>query len=165
MRVASHESVELSSAPERAKPDAVRGPANGETRSAEANSEGPPADERSEAPPAEAAPPAEETNDKPAPALITRGVSVQVLNAARSRSTTLGVAGRLGRAGFHVGVINPAAVKYRRTTVFWSRAAGMPAAVALAKRNEWRAAHKPRNLSRSVTLHVVVGTDEMRRAG
>jgi hypothetical protein len=168
MRVAPRESVELSSAPERAKPDATPEPsARREANSADDTSASSP--ESPETPPAsklaDKAKPAGKRVDKPTPSLTTRGVSVQVLNAARSRSTTLGVVGRLRRAGFNVAVINPAAVRYRRTTVFWSRAAGKPAAVALAERYGWKAAHKPRNLSRSVTIHVVVGTDEMRGAG
>ena len=168
MRVAPQESVELSSDPERAKLEPTPEPSAGpESNGVGATAASPPAERSKTAPPGKPAGKPEHAR-KPAgkaePALVTGGVSVQVLNAARSRPTTLGVARRLRRADFDVAVINPAAVRYRRTTVFWSRAAGKPAAVALAKRYGWKAAHKPRNLSRSVTIHVVVGTDEMRRA-
>ena len=145
-RVPEQQSVRLSSAPERRDRATEQETSTGPT-------ETPP----SQAPPRESA-------GEPGRALITRGVTVQVLNAARSRAVTSRVVRRLRRAGLNVVVVNPAAVRYRATTVLWSRAEGRPAAAALAERYGWRAAHKPRNLSRSVTIHVVVGTDEMRRA-
>ena len=89
--------------------------------------------------PADKPEPAGRPADKSEAALITRGVSVRVLNAARSRSTTLGVVGRLRRAGLDVAVIAPAAVRYRRTTVLWSRAASRPRLRWQALRVEGRA--------------------------
>jgi hypothetical protein len=149
MRVPEQQSVRLSSAPERqggGADDAQRGTSTS----------------GAEAPTAEAPP--REPVGEPAPALITRGVTVQVLNAARSRGTTARVVELLRRAGLDVVVVNPAAVRYRATTVFWSRAEGREAAVTLAERYGWKAAHKPGNLSGSVTMHVVVGLDEVRAA-
>jgi hypothetical protein len=92
-------------------------------------------------------------------ALITEGVSLQVLNATRFRRADDRMAKRLERLGFRVAALNPAARRYGRTTVFWSRPEGRRAAEALAARFGWRAEHKPANLSPSVTAHVVVGRD------
>ena len=147
LRVPEQQSVRLSSAPDR------------QERRAAAGQEGETSTSAAEAPAREATPGVQA--DEPAGALVTRGVTVQVLNAARSRATTFRVVERLRRAGLNVVVVNPAAVRYRATTVFWSRAAGKAAAVGLAERYGWRAAHKPRNLSGSVTMHVVVGIDEL----
>jgi hypothetical protein len=147
-RFPEQQSVRLSSAPER------RDRATAEEAEQEAST-GPAETPPSEAPPRESA-------GEPGRALITRGVTVQVLNAARSGAATSRVVRLLRRAGLNVVVVNPAAVRYRATTVLWSRAEGRPAATALAERYGWRAAHKPRNLSGSVTMHVVVGLDEIR---
>jgi hypothetical protein len=95
--------------------------------------------------------------------LVTRGVTVQILDATKGRRADGRVARRLKRLGFSVLAMNTAVKMYDRTTVFWSRPAGRQAAVALARRFGWAARRKPRNLSASVTIHVVVGGDERRR--
>jgi hypothetical protein len=92
--------------------------------------------------------------------LITSSVTVQVLNATNAARADDRMVARLRRAGLAVVAVNRAAVAYTRTTVFWSRRSGRPAAVALARRYGWEAARKPGNLSASVTIHVVVGRDE-----
>jgi hypothetical protein len=107
-----------------------------------------------------AAVPVEEPPAPRPPRLVTRGVSVQVLNATTARRADERMAARLRRLGFRVAATNPAAVLYERTTVFWSKRAGKRAAVALARRFGWSAAPKPRNLKASVVIHVVVGRDE-----
>ena len=93
--------------------------------------------------------------------LITTGVTVQVLNATRARGADDRMATRLEKLGYRIVAINPAATRYRTTTVFWSRHAGRAAAVALASRFGWNAGRRPANLSGSVTIHVVVGRDEV----
>jgi hypothetical protein len=95
--------------------------------------------------------------------LVTEGVSLQVLNATGWRRADIRVARRLERLGFVVAALNPAAKRYLRTTVFWSRPEGRRAAEALAARFGWRVGRKPANLSASVTAHVVVGRDSLRR--
>ncbi len=70
------------------------------------------------------------------------------------------MAARLRRLGFEVVVVNDASVLYDRTTVMWSRPADKEAAAALASRFGWRVERKPRNLSATVSTHVVVGRDE-----
>jgi LytR cell envelope-related transcriptional attenuator len=93
--------------------------------------------------------------------LITTGVTVQVLNATRAARADNRMATRLEKLGYTIVAINPAATRYRTTTVFWSRRAGRAAALALASRFGWSAARRPANLSDSVTIHVVVGGDEV----
>jgi len=99
---------------------------------------------------------------QPGVALLTEGVSGQVLNASGAGRADNAMGTRLERLGYRVAALNPAAVRYAKTTVFWSRPGGRRAAEALARRFGWRAAPKPRNLSASVTIHVVVGRDEAR---
>jgi hypothetical protein len=116
-------------------------------------------DEPISRPRAERAP--ESTPAQPDTPLVTEGVTVQVLDATggggRAGART---ARHLSLLGFDVVVVNNASVVYDRTTVMWSRPADKKAAVALATRFGWRVEHKPRNLSASVTTHVVVGRDE-----
>lgn len=109
-------------------------------------------------PRAERAP--ESTPAQPGTPLVTEGVTVQVLDATGRGRAGARMARHLSLLGFDVVVVNNASVVYDRTTVMWSRPADKKAAVALAKHFGWRAEHKPRNLSASVTTHVVVGRDE-----
>ena len=92
--------------------------------------------------------------------LITEGVTVQVLNGTKVRRADDRMVNRLVDLGFSVLAVHEAATRYGRTTVFWSRPADRPAAEALAVRFGWRVGRKPRNLSASVTTHVVVGRDQ-----
>jgi hypothetical protein len=97
---------------------------------------------------------------RPTPRLITRGVTVQVLNATSSPGADAAMARRLRGLGFDVLVTGSASRPYRNTTVFWSYGSARPAALRLARRFGWVAAPRPANLSTSVALHVVVGRDE-----
>jgi hypothetical protein len=97
--------------------------------------------------------------DQPKPALITEGISVQVLNGTSSSAAGAIMTSRLTRLGFDVVVTFPSTA-YSDTTVLWSNPGAKPAAKALAARFSWRSAPKPANLSSSVDLHVVVGADE-----
>jgi hypothetical protein len=92
--------------------------------------------------------------------LQTKGVTVQVLNATTDRKADNRMAQRLRGLGYDVVAIHPASRIYRRTTVFWSHSEDKDASIGLARHFSWPAEHKPRNLSGSVTLHVVVGQDE-----
>ncbi|MFN2389512.1 MAG: LytR C-terminal domain-containing protein [Actinomycetota bacterium] len=94
------------------------------------------------------------------PALITEGVSVQVLNATSDPGADDRMADRLARLGFDVVAVDSASGAYPETTVFWSFPEAEPAAAALARRFGWTSAPKPENLSSTVDLHVVVGDDE-----
>jgi hypothetical protein len=85
---------------------------------------------------------------------------VQVLNAANAPGLEDAMGARLESLGYRVVVTGQAATVYERTTVFWSNASARPAAKALAERFRWVARRKPANLSSSVSMHVVVGTDE-----
>lgn len=94
--------------------------------------------------------------------LITDGVTVQVLNATGGVTGAGAAMGeRLDDLGYEVVVVDTAVVVRDRTTVHWSTEAGRPAAQALAKRFGWLAAPKPPDLSATVTLHVLVGRDEV----
>jgi hypothetical protein len=92
--------------------------------------------------------------------LITDRVTVQVLNASGRRKADNRVARRLRRLGYEISALNPASKIYKRTTVFWSKPGGRSASRALARHFSWRSAPRPKNLSTSVTTHVVVGEDE-----
>jgi hypothetical protein len=94
------------------------------------------------------------------PALITEGVSVQVLNGTASAGADDAVIRRLARLGYEVVAVVTAAHLYDDTTVFWSSSRSRRAARALARRFGWRSLPKPANLSPGVDVHVVVGADE-----
>jgi outer membrane biosynthesis protein TonB len=98
---------------------------------------------------------------EPKPELITEGITVQVLDASRSEGAGAAMTARLESLGYEVVVTGNAATVYERTTVFWSFAAAQAAAEALAERFDWVARPRPANLSSSVSLHVVVGRDEV----
>jgi hypothetical protein len=93
-------------------------------------------------------------------ALITEGVTVQVLNGTGDSGADDRMASRLGALGYEVVAIEGSSRQYPRTTVFWSFPQAQKAAEALAQRFGWVAQPKPSNLSSTVDLHVVVGTDE-----
>jgi LytR cell envelope-related transcriptional attenuator len=87
-------------------------------------------------------------------------VTIQVLNATTERRADNRLARRLRHFGYNVVVLNRASKIYRHTTVYWSHSDSKQASIDLARRFSWPARHKPRNLSDSVTTHVVVGQDE-----
>jgi hypothetical protein len=98
--------------------------------------------------------------DGAAEGLVTEGVTVQVLNASGKRRADNRVVDDLRHLGFRIVAVNPAAKIYPKTTVFWSKPTGRGASRALASHFSWRSAPRPKNLSKSVTTHVVVGKDE-----
>lgn len=127
-----------------------------------------------EQPPAVVATPSEAEEEASAPSesediveqpagseLIIDGVTVQVLNASGRRKGDNRVVNRLRDLGFQIVAVNPAAKIYKKTTVFWSKPSGRDAARSLAGNFEWKSAPRPRNLSKSVSTHVVVGRDEL----
>lgn len=93
--------------------------------------------------------------------LNTEGISVQVLNATSDASAGQTMADRLSELGYGVVAVEESSQPYELTTVFWSTDASREAATALAQRNGWVAEPKPGNLSPEVSLHVVVGADEV----
>jgi hypothetical protein len=92
--------------------------------------------------------------------LITKDVTVQVLNASSASDAGDVMAQKLGDLGFEIVVVTTASSPYTETTVFWSRADSREVAVRLASRFGWVALPKPGNLSGEVSIHVVVGEDE-----
>jgi LytR cell envelope-related transcriptional attenuator len=99
--------------------------------------------------------------EKPKPPLITKGITVQVLDATSDPAAGQRIATRLDHLGFQIAVVGAAASSYDRTTVYWAYPTAKPAAKALAARFGWIAAPKPANLSPQVALHVVVGADAL----
>lgn len=93
--------------------------------------------------------------------LITKDVTVQVLNASSASGAGDAMSQRLADLGFEVVVVSTASSRYTETTVFWSRLATREVAVRLAARYGWVALSKPGNLSGDVSIHVVVGEDEV----
>ena len=126
--------------------------------------------EESESPPEETPEP-EETKKDPRPKrtpepkeddteLITAGVTVQVLNATGASDADDRMANRLSALGYDVISIEGSSAQYPETTVFWSFPGAREAAERLANRFDWLAKEKPSNLSSTVDIHVVVGSDE-----
>jgi hypothetical protein len=104
------------------------------------------------------------TETEPAPEeveLITEGISVQVLNGTAAPAAAQTMADKLSGLGFTIIAVEESSQAYPQTTVFWSTNASQDAAVALAERNGWVAEAKPANLADTVSLHVVVGADEV----
>ena len=107
-------------------------------------------------------PRATETEEPPEDVeLITEGVSVQVLNGTPAPAAGRTMADRLTELGFAIIAVEESSRIYDQTTVFWSSAESRDAATALADRHGWVAEAKPANLSDEVSLHVVVGSDEI----
>lgn len=97
-------------------------------------------------------------SDKP---LITEDITVQVLNGTASTEADDRMADRLSTLGYEVVAVQGSSKQYTETTVFWSFPGAQEAAERLAERFGWEAAMKPSNLSSTVDLHVVVGSDEV----
>ena len=93
--------------------------------------------------------------------LITKGITIQVLNGTSAPDAGDAMAARLTSLGFDIVAVEPSSKAYADTTVFWSHTSARAAATALAARFGWTAAPKPANLADTVDLHVVVGADEL----
>jgi hypothetical protein len=94
--------------------------------------------------------------------LITEGVTVQVLNATGGvPGEAEDMAGRLTGLGYEISAIGTAVLEKNRTVVYWSDPQWKDAAQALAERFDWRSAPKPDDLSSTVSIHVMVGSDEV----
>lgn len=93
-------------------------------------------------------------------ALITDGMTVQVLNGSNDAAADDAMASKLAGLGYQVIAIDGSSVRYTKTTVLWSYAESREAAEALAQHFGWRVEPKPDNLSTSVAMHVIVGDDE-----
>lgn len=93
--------------------------------------------------------------------LIVEGINVQILNSTSDTSVDDAIADRLSDLGFRIENLERASREYPRTTVFWSYPEAREAAERLAARFDWIAEPKPDNLSATVAIHVVVGTDEV----
>ncbi len=103
----------------------------------------------------------EEDPDKPK--LITEGVSVQVLNGTSDPEADDRVAEQLGHLGYEVEAINPYLAR-PDTIVFFSSKESQKAAEALAEHFEWPVQPKPEDLSSEVSIHIIVGADELTAA-
>lgn len=93
-------------------------------------------------------------------ALVTEGVTVQVLNGTLVAGAGAAVAERLSGLGFDVVAVGDALKGYESTTVFWTSPGGRRSARSLGGRMGWEVARRPANLSDAVDVHVVVGADE-----
>lgn len=138
------------------------------TATPEPSAEPEPTDEPETPEPAASAKPSEEPTPEPTPEpkeekepLITEGVTVQVLNATEAADADDVMADKLSKLGYTVVAVESASSRYDETTVFWSTDASKEAAQRLADRFGWVADAKPENLSTTVSLHVVVGADEI----
>jgi hypothetical protein len=93
--------------------------------------------------------------------LITEGITVQVLNGTADPEAGEAMAERLRGLGFNVVAVEFSSTNYKETTVFWSVPESQDAAEALAERFGWASDLKPGNLADTVSMHVVVGKDEV----
>lgn len=93
--------------------------------------------------------------------LITEGISVQVLNSTGDEAVVERVTAELSSLGYSIATVQEASRQYDETTVFWSSPDFEAAATALAEHFDWVAAPKPESLSAVVSIHVVVGVDEL----
>lgn len=93
--------------------------------------------------------------------LIVEGINIQILNSTSDTSVDDAIADRLSELGFRIENLERASRTYPRTTVFWSYPEAQEAAERLAARFDWLVEPKPDNLSPTVAVHVVVGTDEL----
>lgn len=105
--------------------------------------------------------PKETGKAKPDVDLITNDITVQVLNGTGATDADDRMADRLSSLGFEVVAVEGSSRQYSDTTVFWSFPAAQEAAERLAAKFDWVAGPKPSNLSSTVDLHVVVGSDEV----
>jgi LytR cell envelope-related transcriptional attenuator len=108
----------------------------------------------------EEAEPKPDKTQEPTDELITAGISVQVLNGTAVTDADDRMASRLSTLGYEVVSVEGSSKQYPATTVFWSVPEAQEAAERLAARFGWEVGPKPENLSTTVDLHVVVGTDE-----
>ncbi len=120
-----------------------------------------PEPDASAAPSAEPTPEATPEPKEETEPLITEGITVQVLNATESAEADDRMADKLSKLGFTVVAVESASSRYSATTVFWSSDSSKEAAQRLAAKFDWVAEAKPENLSTTVSLHVVVGADEV----
>jgi hypothetical protein len=101
---------------------------------------------------------------KPSPkdTLITKGISLQVLNAANDMDATNQIAHQLRDLGFQVVAVEDSLSNNAETHVYWANAGAQEAARRLATKMGWLAGPVPSSLSLSaeVDLHVLVGADE-----
>ena len=110
-------------------------------------------------PPPPPAPPTTAADDEVK--LVTDGVTIQVLNGTAQPAAADDMAERLTGLGFQVVAVEESSRIYPTTTVCWSTTDARVAAERLARRFDWVAEQKPANLSAEVSLHVVVGGDEV----
>ncbi len=92
--------------------------------------------------------------------LITKGVTVQVLNGTNDPEAADQMAVKLASLGYEIVALEFTSTPYKETTVFWAVPEAEKSARALADRFGWISDPKPGNLADTVSLHVVVGRDE-----
>jgi hypothetical protein len=93
------------------------------------------------------------------PALITKGVTVQVLNGSAIAGAEDAMAERLAGLGYEIVAANPY-LSQPESVVYWSSDEWKKAAVALAQRFGWNSGPKPADLSSEVSIHVIVGPEQ-----
>ncbi len=103
----------------------------------------------------------EEIIETPEPELITEGITVQVLNGTPDDTVDETIADMLAQLGFQIVAVQDASRTYTETTVFYSSTESQEAATALAEHEGWLVEPKPDSLSAEVSIHVVIGVDEI----
>ncbi|MEA2516780.1 MAG: LytR cell envelope-related transcriptional attenuator [Actinomycetota bacterium] len=93
--------------------------------------------------------------------LITRDITIQVLNGTAATEVDDRMADRLSSLGFEVVAVQGSSKQYPQTTVYYSFPDAREAAERLAAKFGWLVDAKPSNLSSTVDIHVVVGSDEV----
>ena len=104
--------------------------------------------------------PKDDEGDDDKPKLITDGVTVQVLNGTADAEADDRVAEQLEHLGYEIEAINPYLAR-PDTIVFFSSKESQKAAEALAAHFDWPVQPKPEDLSAEVSIHIIVGADEL----
>jgi hypothetical protein len=118
--------------------------------------------ETTTATPSPSAKPSPSPKPSPSDALITKGITMQVLNASSDSDADDRVAARLEKLGFEVVTVEDSLSSFSETHVYWAKPGAQDAARALADKMGWIAEAQPDDLSLSaeVDLHILVGDDE-----
>ena len=101
-----------------------------------------------------------QTPDEDEPELITKGISVQVLNGTADADADDRLADDLEALGYEIEAVNPY-LSRAKTVIYWSSAASKEAAQVLAEHYDWPARAKPDDLSSEVSIHVLLGADAL----
>lgn len=92
--------------------------------------------------------------------LVSKGISLQVLNGTDQPGLDDAWADKLEGLGFEIAAVNPYS-STKETLVYWSSVDSQEAAELLGERFGWSVQPKPEELSGEVDVHLFLGGDEL----